>query len=108
MKRTWIYPTGETQNCTQGFLCIDTTQVGAEDTLELVSRDHNNITVADITQLYVREQDNPELLHHAAHLKHIRSNDFRLTSCCFPLIRMIKSRLNSKNLSGVYWAIAEE
>jgi hypothetical protein len=32
-----------------------------------VSRDDNNITVADITQLYVREQDNPELLHHAAH-----------------------------------------
>jgi hypothetical protein len=35
--------------------------------LELVSRDDNNITVANITQRYVREQDNPELLHHAAH-----------------------------------------
>ncbi|MDZ7954804.1 hypothetical protein [Nostoc sp. DedQUE09] len=46
-----------------------------------MNRDDNNITVADdITQLYVREQDNPELLHHAAHLKHIRSNDFRLSS----------------------------
>jgi hypothetical protein len=73
-----------------------------------VSRDDNNITVADMTQLYVREQDNPELLHHAAHLKHIRSNDFRLTSCCFPRIRMIKSRFNSTNLSGLNWAIAEE
>ncbi len=38
--------------------------------------------------------------------KHIRSNDF--TSCCFPPIRMIKSRFNSKNFRGVYWAIAEE
>ena len=36
---------------------------------ELVSRDDNNITVADITQLYVREQDNPELLHRAAQLE---------------------------------------
>jgi hypothetical protein len=33
----------------------------------LVSRDDNNITVADITQRYVRVQGNPELLHHAAH-----------------------------------------
>jgi hypothetical protein len=32
-----------------------------------VSWDDNNITVADITQRYVREQDNPELLDHAAH-----------------------------------------
>ena len=36
---------------------------------ELVSQDNNNITVADITQLYVREQDNPELLHRAAQLE---------------------------------------
>jgi hypothetical protein len=34
-----------------------------------VSRDDNNITVTDITQLYVREQDNPELLHRAAQLE---------------------------------------
>ncbi|WP_232224080.1 hypothetical protein [Mastigocladopsis repens] len=56
----------------------------------------------------MREQDNPELLHHADPLKHIRSNDFRLTSSCFPPIRMIKSRFNSTNLSGLNWAIAEE
>jgi hypothetical protein len=31
-----------------------------------VSWDGNNITVANITQRYVREQENPELLHHAA------------------------------------------
>ena len=36
---------------------------------ELVSRDDNNITVANITQLYTREQDNPELLHRAAQLE---------------------------------------
>jgi hypothetical protein len=35
--------------------------------LELVSLDDNNITLANITQRYVREQDNPELFHHAAH-----------------------------------------
>jgi MOSC domain-containing protein YiiM len=34
-----------------------------------VSRDDNKITVADITQLYVHEQDNPELLHRAAQLE---------------------------------------
>jgi MOSC domain-containing protein YiiM len=44
-------------------------EVGAGDTLELVSRDDNNITVADITQLYTREKNNPELLHRAAQLE---------------------------------------
>ncbi|MBD2532058.1 hypothetical protein H6G97_21700 [Nostoc flagelliforme FACHB-838] len=38
--------------------------------------------------------------------KRIRSNN--LASCCFPPIQMIKSRFNSKNFSGVCWAIAEE
>lgn len=51
------------------FRVLQEGEVGAGDTLELVSRDDNNITVADITQLYVREQDNPELLHRAAQLK---------------------------------------
>jgi hypothetical protein len=37
--------------------------------LELVSRDDNNITVADITQLYVGKEDNLELLHRAAQLE---------------------------------------
>ncbi|MBD2157282.1 MOSC domain-containing protein [Leptolyngbya sp. FACHB-16] len=44
-------------------------EVGTGDTLELVSRDDHNITVADITQLYVREQDNPDLLRRAAQLE---------------------------------------
>ncbi len=51
------------------FCVLQEGEVGAGDTLELVSRDDNNITVADITQLYVREEDNPELLHRAAQLE---------------------------------------
>jgi MOSC domain-containing protein YiiM len=51
------------------FRVLQEGEVGAGDTLELVSRDNNNITVADITQLYVREQDNPELLRRAAQLE---------------------------------------
>lgn len=51
------------------FRVLQEGQVGAGDTLELVSRDKNNITVADITKLYVREQDNPELLRRAAQLE---------------------------------------
>lgn len=51
------------------FRVLQEGEVGAGDTLELVSQDDNQITVADITQLYVREQDNPELLHRAAQLE---------------------------------------
>jgi MOSC domain-containing protein YiiM len=36
---------------------------------ELVSQDNNNITVADITQLYVRKEDNPDLRQRAAQLE---------------------------------------
>ncbi|MEG4115508.1 MULTISPECIES: MOSC domain-containing protein [unclassified Microcoleus] len=51
------------------FRVLQEGEVGAGDTLELVSQDNNNITVADITQLYVREEDDPELLHRAAQLE---------------------------------------
>jgi MOSC domain-containing protein YiiM len=51
------------------FQVLQEGEVGAGDTLELVSRDDNNITVVDITRLYVREQDDPELFHRAAQLK---------------------------------------
>ncbi len=51
------------------FRVLQEGEVVAGDTLELMSRDPNNITVADITQLYVREQNNPELLHRAAQLE---------------------------------------
>jgi MOSC domain-containing protein YiiM len=51
------------------FRVLQEGEVGVGDTLELVSRDGNNITVADITQLYVCEQDDPELLYRAAQLE---------------------------------------
>jgi MOSC domain-containing protein YiiM len=51
------------------FHVLQEGEVGAGDTLELVSRDDNNITVADITQLYVSKEDNLELLHRAAQLE---------------------------------------
>ncbi|MBD1919423.1 MULTISPECIES: MOSC domain-containing protein [Cyanophyceae] len=51
------------------FRVLQEGEVGTGDTLELVSRDENNITVADITQLYVDADDNPELLHRAAQLE---------------------------------------
>jgi MOSC domain-containing protein YiiM len=50
------------------FRVLKEGEVGVGDTLELVSRDDNNITVADITQLYTHEQTSPELLHRAAQL----------------------------------------
>ncbi len=51
------------------FSVLQEGEVEVGDTLELVSRDENNITVADITQLYTREQTDPALLHRAAHLE---------------------------------------
>ena len=40
-------------------------EVGAGDALEQIGRDENNVTVADITRLYVRESVGPELLRRA-------------------------------------------
>ncbi|BAZ23281.1 MOSC domain-containing protein [Kalymmatonema gypsitolerans NIES-4073] len=51
------------------FRVLQEGEVEAGDTLELLSRDDNNITVADITQLYVREEDNPDLRQRAAQLE---------------------------------------
>ena len=51
------------------FRVLQEGEVGHGDSLELVSQDDHNVTVADITQLYVREQNNPELLHRAAQLE---------------------------------------
>ncbi|MBD2120883.1 MOSC domain-containing protein [Trichocoleus sp. FACHB-262] len=51
------------------FSVLQEGEVGTGDTLELMSRDDNRITVADITQLYVREKNNPELLHRATQLE---------------------------------------
>ncbi|MBD2077103.1 MOSC domain-containing protein [Phormidium sp. FACHB-592] len=51
------------------FRVLQEGEVGAGDTLELVNRDENNITVADITQLYINAEGNQELLHRAAQLE---------------------------------------
>jgi MOSC domain-containing protein YiiM len=51
------------------FRVLQEGEVEAGDSLELVSRDDNNITVANITQLYMREEHNRELLYRAAQLE---------------------------------------
>jgi MOSC domain-containing protein YiiM len=51
------------------FRVLQEGEVEVGDTLELVSRDENNVTVADITQLYVNAEGNPALLHRAAQLE---------------------------------------
>ncbi len=51
------------------FRVLQEGEVVAGDTLELVSRDEHNITVADITKLYTRDKTDPELLHRAAQLE---------------------------------------
>ncbi len=39
------------------FSVVQEGEIGAGDAIELVSRDENNVTVADIVQIYVREAD---------------------------------------------------
>ena len=51
------------------FRVLQEGEVRAGDTLELVSRDSNNITVADITQLYTRQKNDPALLHRVTQLE---------------------------------------
>lgn len=50
-----------------GFYCavLREGEVGAGDTIELTRRDVNNITVTDITRLYVDDKDNLEMLQRA-------------------------------------------
>ena len=48
---------------------IEEGEVGAGDVIELVSKDENNITVTDITQLYVSKGKNQDLLRRAAVLE---------------------------------------
>ena len=47
------------------FAVIREGEVGTEDGIELVSRDEHNVTVADITRLYVREKDDVGTLRRA-------------------------------------------
>jgi MOSC domain-containing protein YiiM len=51
------------------FRVLQEGEVVAGDTLELVSRDENNITVANITQLYTRERNDPDALQRATQLE---------------------------------------
>ncbi|MBD2511630.1 MOSC domain-containing protein [Nostoc muscorum FACHB-395] len=51
------------------FSVLQEGQVGNGDTLSLISRDSNNVTVADITRLYARETHDLELLHRAVQVE---------------------------------------
>ena len=46
------------------FSVVQEGEVGAGDAIELVSRDENNVTVADIVQIYVRDASQ-DLIHRA-------------------------------------------
>ncbi len=51
-------------SCRTGFYfrVLEEGEVGAGDAIEQIGRDENNVTVADITRLYVRDGVGPELL----------------------------------------------
>jgi MOSC domain-containing protein YiiM len=51
------------------FSVLQEGEVEVGDAIELMSRDDNHVTVADITRLYVREEDDLELLHRAVRVK---------------------------------------
>lgn len=55
------------ESCRTGFYLsvLEEGDVGAGDTIELVSRDRNNLTVADVTRLYVDKQRDPEEVRRA-------------------------------------------
>lgn len=51
------------------FSVLQEGEVGVGDAMELISRDGNNVTVADITQLYVRQRNDLQMLHRAVQVK---------------------------------------
>jgi MOSC domain-containing protein YiiM len=51
------------------FSVLQEGEVGVGDAMELISRDENNVTVADITRLYVRQSDDLQMLQRAAQVK---------------------------------------
>jgi len=51
------------------FSVLQEGEVGVGDGIELISRDENNITVADINRLYSREEVDLEMLHRAVQVK---------------------------------------
>ena len=51
------------------FSVLQEGEVGVGDAMELISRDENNVTVADITRLYVRQSNDLQMLHRAVQVK---------------------------------------
>jgi MOSC domain-containing protein YiiM len=51
------------------FSVLQEGEVGVGDVMELISRDENNVTVADITRLYVRQSNDLQMLHRAVQVK---------------------------------------
>ena len=51
------------------FRVVQEGEVAAEDAIELVKRDKNHVTVADIIRLYVRDDVSPELLQRVVDLE---------------------------------------
>ncbi|MCZ6776135.1 MAG: MOSC domain-containing protein [Ignavibacteria bacterium] len=51
------------------FSVLEEGEISVNDELALISRDENNVTVADITRLYVSEKDNLDLLHRAVQIE---------------------------------------
>lgn len=50
------------------FAVLEEGEVGAGDEIELISRDENQVTVADITRLYAFDKDDMEMLRRATRL----------------------------------------
>jgi MOSC domain-containing protein YiiM len=50
------------------FAVLKEGEIGAGDTMELISRDENNITVADITRLYAFDKNDMEMLRRVTQL----------------------------------------
>jgi MOSC domain-containing protein YiiM len=51
------------------FSVLEEGEVSAGDAIKLINRDSNNVTVADITSLYVRQKGNLDLLHRAVQVE---------------------------------------
>jgi len=56
------------------FSVVREGEVGTGDPIEIVSRDRNHVTVADITRLFERNTDEPELLYRAIQVQALPTN----------------------------------
>ena len=63
-------------SCRIGFYLsvLEEGEVSAGDAIELIRQDENNVTVADITRLYVSKKDNLEVLHRAVQVEALPEN----------------------------------